>query len=100
MIIGNFTKTRKGFEGTIETLLFTVTDAVLEPVSDKPTRKSPDLKIMAGNREIGAAWKKTSRDNGKEYFSVLIEDPTVSIHCVLFPTEAGGYVLIWNRPRD
>jgi uncharacterized protein (DUF736 family) len=74
MIIGNFIKTGNSFAGTIETLLFTV-QAILEPLSNKPTSKSPDFKLVSGIREIGAAWKKTSQETGKEYLSVIIEDP-------------------------
>jgi uncharacterized protein (DUF736 family) len=74
--------------------------AILEPVSNKPTSKSPDFKLVSGIREIGAAWKKTSQESGKEYLSVIIEDPIASINCALFQTEASGYVLTWNRQRD
>jgi len=99
MIIGNFKKTGNSFAGTIETLMFTV-QAILEPISNKPTSKAPDFKLVSGIREIGAAWKKKSQETGKDYLSVIIEDPTISISCAAFPTESGGYVFIWNRERQ
>src|SRR5450755_299860 len=99
MIIGNFEKTGNHFAGTIETLMFTV-QAILEPISNKPTSKAPDFKLVSGIREIGAAWKKKSQETGKDYLSVIIEDPTISISCAAFPTESGGYVFIWNRERQ
>ncbi len=98
MIIGNFEKKGKNLVGTIETLAFTV-EAILEPVSQKKTSKSPDFRFSSGKRRIGAAWKKTGQNSGKEYLSVLIEDPSVSINCALFKTEAGDYVLTWQKPR-
>lgn len=98
MIIGNFEKKGKNLSGTIETLAFTV-KAILEPVSQKRTGNSPDYSLLSGRRRIGAAWKKTGQNSGKEYLSVLIEDPSVSINCALFKTEDGGYVLTWNKPR-
>ena len=85
MIIGNFRKVGSDYAGTIETLLFTV-QAAFEAVSNKSSEKAPDFRILTGEREIGAAWKKTAQDSGKEYLSVLIEDPTVSINCALFKT--------------
>jgi uncharacterized protein (DUF736 family) len=98
MIIGNFRKVGGDYVGKIETLLFTI-QAALEAVSNKPSDKSPDFRVLTGDREIGAAWKKTSKD-GKEFLSVLIEDPTISINCALFETEAGSHVLTWNRERN
>ncbi len=98
MIIGNFEKKGKKLAGTIETLAFTV-EAIFEPVINKRTSNSPDFRLSCGKRSIGAAWKKTSQASGKEYLSVLIADPSVSINCALFKTEAGDYVLTWQKPR-
>jgi uncharacterized protein (DUF736 family) len=99
MIIGNFKKTSKGFEGIIETLLFTA-QAIIEPVSKKATRNSPDFRLLTSEgRRIGVAWEKTSQSSGKKYLSVIIEDPSASINCALFKTEAGDYVLTWQKPR-
>lgn len=98
MIIGNFKAAGDNYVGTIETLLFTV-QAALEVVSHKPSDKSPDFRLVTGDREIGAAWKKTSKE-GREFLSVLIEDPTVSINCALFATEAGEHILTYSRERS
>ncbi|WP_162179484.1 DUF736 domain-containing protein [Thermogemmatispora carboxidivorans] len=98
MIIGNFRKVGGDYVGKVETLLFTI-QAALEAVSSKPSDKSPDFRVLTGDREIGAAWKKTSKD-GKEFLSVLIEDPTISINCALFETEAGNHVLTYSRERN
>ena len=51
------------------------------------------------NADIGAAWKKTSRE-GRDYISVTLDDPSFSaaIYATLSETEtAGEYALIWSR---
>lgn len=35
----------------------------------------PDFHIMAGNIEVGAAWKKNGSQSGKEYISVSLAAP-------------------------
>ncbi|QBD75197.1 DUF736 domain-containing protein [Ktedonosporobacter rubrisoli] len=99
MIIGNFKKTKKGYEGTIETLLFTA-EAVIEPINSR-SGKAPDFRVLtAAGREMGVAWKQSSENTGKAYLSVAIEDPSVSLrNCFLHKTDTGDYVLTWNRAR-
>jgi uncharacterized protein (DUF736 family) len=63
--IGTFTANSKGeFAGVIKTLTLN-TKATLRPV-DKDGEKSPDFRISTADMDIGAAWKKTSRE-GREY---------------------------------
>lgn len=99
MIIGNFKKTSKGYEGTIETLLFDV-EAIIEAVNSRSS-KAPDFRVLTSEgREIGVAWKQSSEKSGKAYLSVAIEDPSVSLrNCFLHKTDTGDYVLTWNRAR-
>lgn len=57
----------------------------------------PALRVFAGPVEIGAAWKRTFKEN-TVYHSVRLDDPS-------FPTpifanlveDEGGYTLIWSR---
>jgi uncharacterized protein (DUF736 family) len=98
MIFGSFEKKGKNLTGTIETLAFTA-DVVIEPVGNKRTDKSPDYRLLVGSKRIGAAWKRTGQNSGKDYLSVIIQDPSVSINCALFKAEAGNYVLTWQPPR-
>ncbi|RIA37239.1 uncharacterized protein (DUF736 family) [Hephaestia caeni] len=96
--IGTFTANNKGeFTGVIKTLTLN-TKAALRPV-EKEGEKSPDFRISAGDMDIGAAWKKTSRE-GRDYISVKLDDPSfpAPIYATLSETEtAGDYVLIWSR---
>ncbi len=96
--IGTFNQVGDSYIGRIETLLFR-SQATLEPVASKTREKSPDFRLFAGNREVGAAWKRTSRE-GAEFLSVLIEDPMfpAPVNARLIKTSIGGeYTLIWLR---
>jgi uncharacterized protein (DUF736 family) len=99
MIIGNFQHHDKRFVGTIKTLTFE-TEAVIEPI-EKRGAKGPDYRITSGDAELGAAWKKTSRE-GAEYLSVSIDDPSfpAPINASLVKSGAElGHTLYWDRPR-
>lgn len=96
--IGTFAANSKGeFNGVIKTLTLN-TKATLHPV-EKEGEKSPDFRICAANMDIGAAWKKTSRE-GRDYISVKLDDPSfpAPIYATLSETDtAGEYALIWSR---
>lgn len=94
-IIGTFTKSDNGYQGTLATLTLKA-KLTLTPVS-KAGEKSPDFRIFAGTAEIGAAWKAKSKDD-KPYLSVKLDDPSFSapILARLIDTDK-GHALIWNR---
>ncbi|WP_298673560.1 DUF736 domain-containing protein [uncultured Sphingomonas sp.] len=96
--IGTFTANSKGeFAGVIETLTLN-TKATLRPV-DKDGEKSPDFRISTADMDIGAAWKKTSRE-GRDYISAKLDDPSfpAPVYATLSESDtAGEYVLIWSR---
>jgi uncharacterized protein (DUF736 family) len=61
--IGTFTRGEDGtLSGTIRTLSLNVKARF---ISADPSQngKAPDLRVLAGNVEIGAAWKRTSKEN-------------------------------------
>jgi len=104
--IGTFNKDGAGFAGTIETLTLKA-KLTFEP-ADKKNGNAPDYRVfLIGNdftSEIGAAWKKTSRE-GAEYLSVSIDDPSFpeKINCRLVKTGSEQrHTLFWERqrPRD
>ncbi|EPR18781.1 hypothetical protein M527_11475 [Sphingobium indicum IP26] len=96
--IGTFTANATGeFTGVIKTLTLN-TKATLRPV-EKDSEKSPDFRASVGDMDIGAAWKKASRE-GRDYISVKLDDPIfpAPIYATLSETEtAGEYALIWSR---
>ena len=93
--IGTFTKQENGYQGTIATL--TINTKISITAVKKTEEKAPDYRVFAGKVEIGAAWKKTSKEN-HPYVSVKLDDPSfpAAIFCNLIETD-GGYVLIWSR---
>ena len=60
--IGTFTAQNDSFAGTVRTLTLNV-KVKLVP-NPKESENAPDYRIVAGNFEIGAAWKKSARRNG------------------------------------
>lgn len=103
-IIGNFTATDKGYEGTIETLTLRAKLSI-EP-ANKTSDNRPDFRVFhitdQFKSEIGAAWKKTARESGSEYLSVSIDDIGLpaKAYCRLVKTGVEkGHTLFWDRPR-
>ena len=96
--IGTFTANSKGeIAGVIKTLTLN-TKTTLRPV-EKEGEKSPDFRISTADMDIGAAWKKTSRE-GRDYISVKLDDPSfpAPVYATLSETDtAGTYALIWSR---
>lgn len=94
-IIGTFTKTDKGYEGTLATL--TLKAKLHFTATEKTGEKSPDFRVFSGTTEVGAAWTGKSKDD-KPYLSVKLDDPSFSapILARLIDTDK-GHALIWNR---
>jgi uncharacterized protein (DUF736 family) len=101
--IGEFKKDGNGYAGSIETLTLKA-KITFEP-ANKKSDKAPDFRVFhIGDdftSEIGAAWKKTSKE-GAEYLSVSLDDPSFAekISCRLVKTGAElGHSLFWERQR-
>jgi uncharacterized protein (DUF736 family) len=94
---GTFTSIENGFSGSIRTLALNVKARIAR--IDNPTDKGPHYRVLAGPVELGAAWKKTS-EQGRDYLSVKLDDPSFSapIYATLSEMEGEeGYQLIWSR---
>jgi uncharacterized protein (DUF736 family) len=100
--IGAFTQDNAGnFNGSIKTLSLDVKQVTLRKV-EKDNDKAPDYRIFSGATELGAAWKKTSRED-RSYLSVKLDDPSFPgpIHASLVDApDTGGFSLIWSRSRQ
>jgi uncharacterized protein (DUF736 family) len=96
--IGSFKKSENGdYAGAVKTLTLNV-KARITPV-EKTNDKAPDFRIFAGRTEFGAAWKKTSNE-GREYLSVKLDDPSFPspIYASLVEVKGeDGLSLIWSR---
>ena len=66
----------------------------------KESDNAPDYRIVAGNFEIGAAWKKVSKAE-RPYLSVTLDDPSfpATIYARLVEGEDGAHNLIWSRSK-
>jgi uncharacterized protein (DUF736 family) len=96
-IIGTFTQTENGFSGAIKTLCLDV-KAKFVP-TPKDNDKAPDFRVLVGQIEFGAGWKKTGAQNGRNFVSVRLDDPSFSapIFANLVEAEDASYILIWSR---
>ncbi len=97
--IGTFDRSGNGYAGTVRTLNVNV-KVKLVP-NEKESDKAPDFRVLAGNYEIGAAWRKTSQAN-RPYLSVTLDDPSfpAAIYARLVETDDGVHSLIWSRPNN
>ena len=74
--IGQVTRQANGsYKGHLKTLAFR------SPVSivlnaEKKSDEQPDYRVIAGNVEIGAGWKKHAESSGQEYVSLSLSDPS------------------------
>src|SRR5712692_3740296 len=74
--IGTFTRAEDGsYNGTIKTLSLNIKARFL-PAEPSENEKAPNLRGMAGNLEMGAAWQRTSKDN-TVYHSVIARRPVL-----------------------
>ena len=95
--IGSFAHDEDGcYAGTIRTLSLDIKVRFV-PTEPSHNEKAPDLRVLAGNVEIGAAWKRHSKEN-TVYHSVKLDDPSFQapIYANLVAVE-GGHALVWSR---
>ena len=96
--IGTFTAQKDSFTGTVRTLTLNV-KVKLVP-NPKERENAPDYRIVAGNFEIGAAWKKVSKAE-RPYLSVTLDDPSfpATLYARMVEGEDGVHNLIWSRSK-
>lgn len=95
--IGTFTKTDRGFRGTLHTLTLSA-ELELRP-NQADHDKAPDFRIFIGSIEIGGAWRRTSAAE-REYLSCKVDDPMLP--APLYASLVAGdddehHYLVWSR---
>lgn len=104
MIIGNFSydPDHDTYAGEITTLALQRSNVVFRP-TEKGGDKEPDYRIVQERDgvtvEFGAAWKRSS-ERGREFLSVLLDDPALpaSFNAAMFLSEQDdGATLVWQR---
>jgi uncharacterized protein (DUF736 family) len=102
MKIGTFEEDTAGYVGHIHAFGIRTERIIFRMVTAKEQPKEPDYTVAIESIdapvEIGAAWKKTSRE-GKPYLSVRLDGPTLPapINCGLSRSVSGVLELLWNR---
>ena len=98
MKIGHFKqKDDTTYDGRMLSLTEEHITLFMAPV-ERRSENGPDYRILRGDFEFGAAWKRTSKD-GKSYLSVKLDSPLLPapINAALIEIGDGGYMLVWNR---
>jgi uncharacterized protein (DUF736 family) len=99
-IIGTFTRTEDSkFTGSLKTLTLS-SKLQFVPETNKSKDSAPDYRVFLASIEVGAAWQKTARDSGREYWSVRLDDPTFAapLFASLVEAEDGKtFNLLWSR---
>lgn len=99
--IGTFTAAKDGYTGTVRTLSVNIKVKIVP--AEKINANAPDYRILAGNYELGAAWKKTAQTSQREYLSVTLDDPSLpsTLYARLVQNEESEeYSLIWSRNKN
>ena len=75
--IGSFTRSNDGvYTGAIKTLAIDAKARLVPSDPASTSDKAPDLRVLVSGVEIGAAWRRTSKE-GRTYHSVKLDDPIV-----------------------
>jgi len=100
-VIGTFTAIKDGYTGTIRTL--TLNNKVQILANDRRDGEgAPEFRILVGNTEIGAAWRKIKRGSEETYLRVKIDDPSLPQPiwgALLEAAEDGVARLVWRRTQ-
>jgi uncharacterized protein (DUF736 family) len=101
-IIGTFTR---GADGTLSGSLKTLTlgsKLQFAPEASRSHDSAPDYRIFLGTIEVGAAWKKTAKESGRDYWSVKLDDPAFAapLYASLVETDHNNvFHLLWSRRK-
>lgn len=99
-VVGVFKQEKDGYSGAIRTLAI---DARVRIVANdrRSTSSAPDYRVFIGQMEVGAAWRKTSGENGG-FLLVRIDDPSFPgpmRAALLEQPQEGVFRLIWRREK-
>jgi len=98
--IGQFKKTKDGFDGRISTLTMDC-EVSLIPNENKKNEESPDFFVKAGQCDLGFARHTIAQgEDGQPYISVFLDDPSFvsPIWAALFEADESAQ-LVWSRSR-
>ena len=100
--IGTFMKSGDtNYTGEIVTMSLQKKNVTIVAEEASENVNAPSPRVFVAKAEIGACWKKTSKE-GRDYLSIKLDDPsfTAPIFASLFADEDGKtFNLIWSRAR-
>ena len=99
-VIGTFTATKDGYAGTIRTLTLN-SEVQIQATKIRNHESQPQFRVVAGQTEIGAAWRRTKQGSGDNYLRIVLNDPVFPqpLWCVLLEAAEDGIArLIWTPP--
>ena len=99
-VIGKFQSTGAELVGEIYTIHVQLANVRVVPEDSPANEDAPTHRIYVGRAEIGAAWRKMSRDN-RPYLSLKLDDPSFAapLFASLFQDDDGDHSLVWTRSR-
>jgi len=101
-IIGTFIRGADGkLSGSLKTLTLS-SKLQFVPETNKSSDNAPDFRIYLGSLEVGAAWQRTAKESGRDYWSVKLDDPAFAapLYASLVETEDGKtFNLMWSRRK-
>ena len=98
-LIGTFKRSGSDKVGDIFTQTVQFQNVRIFKQDKQPSENSPTHRIFVGRAEIGAAWKKTGLESGRDYLSVKLDDASLTqpINANLYIEDNGDANLIWTR---
>jgi uncharacterized protein (DUF736 family) len=95
--LGKFKKSGSFFEGTVESITFGPSPIKILPIA-KPNPEAPDYRVYRGQSEVGAGWRKKTKE-GVRYLVLSLDDPSFPspLKCRLVP-DGDEHTLFWTRP--
>jgi uncharacterized protein (DUF736 family) len=101
-IIGTFTRGTDGkLSGNLKTLTLNA-KLLFVPETTKSSDGAPDFRIFLATCEVGAGWKRTAKESGRNYWSVRLDDPafTAPVYASLVETDDDTtFNLLWSRRK-
>jgi uncharacterized protein (DUF736 family) len=74
----------------------------VEKIEGPRRDNDPSHRVLSNGVELGAAWTK-HRDNGPDFLSITIDDPSFDapMNIAAFPVDGqpGEFDIVFNRPR-
>ena len=102
--IGTFKKTGANeYTGTIRTLSLQAKNVRIIAAETSSSENAPSHRVDLAGIDLGAAWTKITKEEGREYLCLKIDDPSfyspIYANLVADDDKGVNYSLMWSRPN-